>query len=197
MLSGCNLFPHGLLPLHIFEPRYREMLAVALDEDRMFCIGTLRGPENEESPELCVHSASTAGFVRACVKQADGCSNLLLQGIQRIRLSDFRTGRPYVTAAVEVIESTSLEEAKASPTMAEVRNRALELIESGQQVSGHVEDYLQDLEDPEVLADLVAYHFVGDPDERHPLLEMPCVVSRLEMLSECLENRVLGKTTDE
>ena len=131
------------------------------------------------------------------MEQADGCSNLLLQGIQRVRLSDFRTDRPYVTAAVEVIESTSVERARTFGAMEEVRTLALELIEAGQEVSGHVEEYLHDLDDPEVLGDLVAYHFIHDPMERHPLLELSCVVTRLKLLSESLENRVLGKTNDE
>jgi Lon protease-like protein len=197
MLSGCNLFPHGLLPLHIFEPRYREMLAEVLRQDRMFCIGTLTGPENTESPGLSIHPASAAGFLRACVKQADGCSNLLLQGIQRIKLTDFHTDLPFVTAAVEVIPSTSIEPAKTMRAMEEVRSLAFELIESGQEVSGNVADYLLDLDDPEVLGDLVAYHFVRDPSERHPFLEEACVASRLKMLSKSLEDRVLGKTVDE
>jgi len=41
-LPGAVLFPHALLPLYIFEPRYREMLAHALAHERMFCVALLR-----------------------------------------------------------------------------------------------------------------------------------------------------------
>ena len=104
-LPRTCLLPWATLPLHVFEPRYRQMLQHALENERMFCIGTLIAPENATDPASCVHTATTAAFVRACVAQADGCSNLLLQGIQRIRLSDFQTVRPYVTAAVTPITS--------------------------------------------------------------------------------------------
>lgn len=187
MLPSCNLFPHCLLPLHIFEPRYREMLADALGKDRMFCIGTLTRPEQASSPDSCVHSASTAGFVRACVTQPDGCSNLLLQGVQRIHLSDFQTDRPYVTAAVGVIESVSTAPESLLQALVEsVRRQALDLIEAGQMVSPNVRTYLEELKDPEILGDLIAYHFIRNPDERHPLLEQSCVVSRLQFLQRTL-----------
>ena len=48
-LAQCNLLPHGLLPLFIFEPRYRNMLAHALNHDRCFCVATkLPGTEDLE-----------------------------------------------------------------------------------------------------------------------------------------------------
>ena len=41
-LPGALLFPHALLPLHIFEPRYQEMLEHALSEHRMFCVALVK-----------------------------------------------------------------------------------------------------------------------------------------------------------
>ena len=41
-LPGALLFPHALLPLHIFEPRYQEMLELALSEHRMFCVALVK-----------------------------------------------------------------------------------------------------------------------------------------------------------
>lgn len=194
MLSQCNLFPHGLLPLHLFEARYRRMITDVLRGERMFCIGTLMTPEEALRPEECVHPVSTAGFVRACVAQSDGCSNLLLQGVRRIRLSDFQTDLPYVTAAVEVIPTEFDGSPEDLNALAErIRGQALELAESGGALSSNGHDFLQQLTDPEILGDLVAYHFVDDPQERHPLLETRCLRTRLEYLSRSLENRLVDQ----
>ena len=46
-LPGALLFPHALLPLHIFEPRYQEMLHLALSEHRMFCVALIR-PQRQQ-----------------------------------------------------------------------------------------------------------------------------------------------------
>ncbi len=194
MLSQCDLFPHGLLPLHIFEPRYRRMLDDALSGERMFCIGTLEGAEEPLSPERCVHPASTAAFIRACVTQSDGCSNLLLQGLRRIRLSDFSMDQPYVTAATEAVETEwGDSEARMMSLSQRVREQALELVEAGTSVSSHVRDYLERLEDPEILGDLVAFHFVNVVEERHPLLEITSLETRLERLSRSLQSRLVDR----
>lgn len=198
MLPGCNLFPQGLLPLHLFEPRYRMMLAEALQGDRMFCIGTLIGPEETFDPAECIHPVSTAGFIRACVEQADGCSNLLLQGMQRIRLSDFQSDRPYITAAVTPVETILDEPEAIVRSSEEVRRLALLLMqEEGQGPSEQIRDHVEDFKDPEVLGDLVAYHFMTLAEERHHLLEIASLSARLEELRHCLERRLSHETSDD
>ncbi|PYI88642.1 MAG: hypothetical protein DMF03_09985 [Verrucomicrobia bacterium] len=88
-LPGALLFPHALLPLYIFEPRYREMLDHALARERMFCV-TLIKPDRLQwkSPDDFFHVA-TIGLIRACVGRGDGTSNLILQGLQRVHFTDF------------------------------------------------------------------------------------------------------------
>src|SRR5947209_8632971 len=83
--AGTVLFPHALLPLYIFEPRYREMLQRALDEHRMFSVTLVKPscPEWQE-PEDFFHLAAV-GLIRACVERSDGTSNLILQGLERVR----------------------------------------------------------------------------------------------------------------
>ena len=66
-LPGAVLFPHALLPLYIFEPRYREMLEHALSHHRMFCVTLIKPscPEWHASEDF-FHLASV-GLIRACV----------------------------------------------------------------------------------------------------------------------------------
>ena len=104
-LPGAVLFPHALLPLYIFEPRYREMLEHALHHHRMFCI-TLIKPSCPDwhAPEDFFHLA-TAGLIRACVGRADGTSNLVLQGLQRVRFNRFEQEAPFPIATIDPLES--------------------------------------------------------------------------------------------
>ncbi len=85
-LSNAVLFPHSLLPLHIFEPRYRDLLAHCLDGDRMFSIALMRRGIDEASglEDLC--PVAGVGLIRACVGNENGTSNLVLQGLARVRL---------------------------------------------------------------------------------------------------------------
>src|SRR3954467_13058054 len=105
-LPGAVLFPHALLPLYIFEPRYRKMLEDALREHRMFCV-TLIKPicPDWRAREDFFHLA-TAGLIRACVERSDGTSNLVLQGLQRVRFTGFRQETPFPIAEIEPLAST-------------------------------------------------------------------------------------------
>src|SRR5207253_3309351 len=104
-LPGAVLFPHALLPLYIFEPRYRDMLKHALQRHRMFCV-TLIKPSCPEwhAPEDFFHLA-TAGLIRACVGRGDGTSNLILQGLHRVRFAAFEQETPYPIATIDPLES--------------------------------------------------------------------------------------------
>src|ERR1700737_3483529 len=106
-LPSAVLFPHALLPLYIFEPRYREMLEHALNQHRMFCV-TLVKPSclDWHAPEDFFHLA-TVGFIRACVGRDDGTSNLVLQGLHRVRFSSFQQETPFPIAKIDIIESSN------------------------------------------------------------------------------------------
>src|SRR5437764_15158125 len=121
-LPGAVLFPHALLPLYIFEPRYRQMLDHALRHHRMFCI-TLIKPSCPEwhAPEDFFHLA-TVGLIRACVERGDGTSNLILQGLQRVRFASFEQEAPFPIARIDTIESRD-------PTTLETQALAAKVLE--------------------------------------------------------------------
>ncbi len=195
LLPGCSLFPHGLLPLHIFEPKYRQMLEDVIEGERMFCIGMVEKPSHGKT-SAGVHSVTTAGFLRACVAQPDGCSNLLLQGVSRIRLSDFDQTLPYITAAVEVLKTDAKGSTSEFQIGREVRELALQLVAAGFEVSAQVKTFLEGIEDLENLGDLIAYNFVSDPYVRQPWLEELHLATRLNGLANFLE-RQLSRVRDE
>src|SRR5207248_11625158 len=106
-LPGALLFPHALLPLYIFEPRYRQMLKHALGHHRMFCVALLKPHCTDwRSPADFFHTAGV-GLIRACVERGDGTSNLILQGLGRVRLTEFEQRVPFPMATIKRLESES------------------------------------------------------------------------------------------
>src|SRR3954470_16284947 len=106
-LPGALLFPHALLPLHIFEPRYRQMLEHALREHRMFSVALIRPQRNQwKSTDDFFHVAGV-GLIRACVGRGDGTSNLILQRLQRVRFTGFQQSAPFPVARIEPVDSDS------------------------------------------------------------------------------------------
>jgi len=108
-LPGAVLFPHALLPLYIFELRYREMLAHALAQERMFCVALLRPESAQWKSEDDFFDIGTIGLIRACVGRGEGTSNLILQGLQRVRFADFVQLDPFPIAELEALRPDGLD----------------------------------------------------------------------------------------
>ncbi|MBL9154951.1 MAG: LON peptidase substrate-binding domain-containing protein [Verrucomicrobiales bacterium] len=190
MVLPCTLFPHCLLPLYIFEPRYRAMLSTALAADRMFCIGTV--PEGGEPDDIA--PISTAGLVRACVTHENGTSHLILVGTKRIRFTGWRQMAPFRIATIEPIdceiEDADLAERLASETIDLVE----ELTGPDQTMSVKLHDNLRLLNDPSAVADVIAHTFVTGATERQRLLETRDVVERLHCVNQFVQTLIAGQS---
>ena len=120
-LPNLVLFPHVAQPLHIFEPRYRELMADALADDRLIAMALLRpGWEEEYHKRPPIHDMVCLGKIRQEASLPDGRFNLLLQGISRARVvEELDTDTMYRMARVELcpdepVASPSEEEALRS-----------------------------------------------------------------------------------
>lgn len=186
-LPGALLFPHALLPLYIFEPRYRAMLKRALDDDRMFCVTLIKPGRSEWHSVHDFCHIATIGLIRACVGRDDGTSNLILQGLKRVRFTGFEQDKPFPIAEIEGVESEPpISEAESHGLARKVLELYENLKSSGRRFPENVDRYLSDLEDPEMLADLVAATFINDPLRRQQLLEEKSITQRLRLVLQFL-----------
>src|SRR6266516_6286350 len=99
-LPEATLFPQALLPLYIFEPRYRKMLKDALHSNRMFSVAMQRPGCTRETP--C--PVAGLGLIRVSVAHQDGTSHLVLQGLTRVELIDTVQTRPYRVANIRPLQ---------------------------------------------------------------------------------------------
>jgi Lon protease-like protein len=105
-LPNVVLFPHGLLPLHLFEPRYREMARAALEGERLIAMALLKpGWEADYQGRPAVHDVVGIGRVLQDARLPDGRFNLLLGGIARARILEEVGSRPYREARVVLLSS--------------------------------------------------------------------------------------------
>ena len=185
-LSGALLFPHALLPLYIFEPRYREMLEYALKEHRMFSVALLKPQRTQWKSTDDFFSIAGVGLIRACVGRGDGTSNLILQGLQRVRFTGFEQSTPFPIARVEPLESDATPSVETEALGAKVIELYSKLKDSGRQLPEKVDQYLSHLGDMEMLADLMAATFINDPLRRQQLLEELSLKQRLRLVIQYL-----------
>jgi len=189
-LPGAVLFPHALLPLYIFEARYRKMLEHALQQHRMFCV-TLIKPSCPDwhATEDFFHRA-TAGLIRACVERSDGTSNLILQGLRRVRFAGFEQEKPFPIATIASVESHDPTTVETEALGAKVVELYGSLKHDRRQLPAKLDRYLSELRDLEMLADLMGSTFVNDPLRRQRLLEERSLNQRLRFLIRYLRDEI-------
>jgi Lon protease-like protein len=186
LLPDCTLFPHGGLPLYIFEPRYRRMLEDALEGDCFFAVARLTGNE-EDGPARCTAPVGTIGLVRASHEQADGTSQLLLHGVMRVRFTEWLEGRAYPYAAIEPVVSVFTPEKQAAAAMKTLRGAVEDAIRPlPDDVQAGVFALLDRAEDPGLMTDIVCQQFIHEADLRQQLLEMESVGARIPVICEYL-----------
>jgi ATP-dependent Lon protease len=153
----------------------------------MFCV-TLIKPSCPDwhAPEDFFQLA-TVGLIRACVGRGDGTSNLILQGLQRVRFASFKQETPFPIAKIDVVESRDATTVETEALGAKVLELYSNLKGDGpRQLPPKVDRYLSDLSDPELLADLVTSTFVSDPLRRQRVLEELSINKRLRLVIQYL-----------
>lgn len=203
-LPNATLFPQALLPLYIFEPRYRQMLTDALHSSRMFSVAMQRPGTTRETPA----SVAGLGLIRVSVGHRDGTSHLILQGIARVELEETVRYKPYRIQRVRPLETPPCDNVKVDALVAKVRALIEQRIElglpfpfpvmsPGQEPSPksaappsfspkEILSYLDSISDPEQAADLVSCAVLPGAVERQSILETVDVEARLRRLIQFL-----------
>jgi Lon protease-like protein len=182
MVLRTLLFPNSLMPLHIFEPRYREMLRTALEAERMFCVALVRpGIEQWSATEHFFHTAGL-GLVRACVGRDDGTSHLILQGLTRVEFTGFLQDGPFPIAKIRELQSSPPENVEAEALTAKLLSLCAKLRKQGLGVPATLDQQLAQINDPEILSDVVAHTFLLDPFRRQDVFEELRVGERMRAL---------------
>lgn len=186
MLSGCYHFPSSLLPLYIFEERYRAMLGYALDGGRMFGVGVRVDDDGMEDALLPV---VTAGLVSACVKNADGTAHLALLGLKRMRITGFVSRKPFPIAQVVPMPTVDAGE----PGMIDLMKAAINALPScpkgAEETMNRLKCHVSEGCDPERACDILTYHFVRDPAELAESLQEPSLRERYRILLDALKQK--------
>ena len=186
VLPNAVLFPHSLLPLHIFENRYRQMLSHCLTGERMFSVALAKTGIREPKGVEDLRSVAGVGLIRACVGNENGTSNLVLQGLARVRIVDWTQEEPFRIAEIELIESRITNAVEADALGEKVKELCVRIQQLGLPLPPNLLEQMHQIDSPEILADVVGAAFVSELAPRQQLLESPDVSERLRLLIQIL-----------
>ncbi len=206
-LPNATLFPQAMLPVFIFEPRYRQMLAEVLAGSRMFAVAMHKPGARRDVPS----AVAGVGLVRAAVRNKDGTSNLILQGLTRVALEPrARALQPYRVHRIRPLLAELATGTAVENLMAQVGALVQVRLENGVKLAGpliqnlpggptdkRVKElalesmkefarHLSRIKDPGMFADMAACALLPNPRERQTILESVEVLERLRRLASLL-----------
>lgn len=195
-LPSATLFPQALLPLYIFEPRYRKMLAETLEGERVFSVAMQKPGRSRETP--C--RIAGLGLVRVSVSHSDGTSHLILQGLTRVRLAEVVQYKPYRVHRIEPLIPEGRDTVAIDALVAKIHDLVSQRLDLAPFPSPfpmkkpadkstpvpvpfskkEVLTYLETLSGPDQVADLVTCALLPDAVERQTVLETVDLEPRLK-----------------
>lgn len=188
-LPRVVLFPGTKIPLQVFEPRYRQMVADAERADRLIGLVLLRGAEASDSGKSDIHEVACLGQMRHVQLLPDGRYLLQLVGLRRAKIRrELSTGTPYRMAQVELLEDFLNPLENEAPTsfaesVMESFNRVLRDLTD---LPGNVLSIRKEVP-PGLLIDVMSYYLPSEAIIKQRLLEETDVYRRGRMLMQILE----------
>jgi uncharacterized protein len=179
---GTVLYPGLLLPLHIFEERYRQLVRDLLErpEPRRFGVITIReGRETGVDGVPALHEVGCTATVRRVLKRDDGRFDLVTIGAERFRLTGLDHSRPYLQGEVDLLPEETGDEATVA-LAAETVQRAFRTYMDALTARGVTQVSIPELPaEPIALSYLVAASVIADLPDRQALLAQPDALHRL------------------
>jgi Lon protease-like protein len=211
-LPNVVLFPNVFLPLHIFEPRYRELIADAIGSDRLIGMVLLRpGWESDYDGRPPVYPIGCSGLLTHVERAPDGRYNIVLRGVERFRIVEEDHAHSYRRALVQSLAESEL--TTDDRAAIRIRRARLESIltpaverttlrepqrrpepRRGTTASGHEFRIPSSMSD-EDLVNALAQYLDLEPLEKQALLEHNSLRTRIESLVDLLEMKMMMART--
>lgn len=180
------LFPHMLLPLHIFEERYKQMIRECWEGDRLFGVVLIRESPGGRGP-ASPYEVGTTAHIEDLVRFEDGRMNLVTLGQERFRILQITQSEPFLRAEVKMIYDTPIDPADLRELVEQTSELAREYIQLLLRQVGRRPQQLDLPTDPEHLSFVLSSSLQIDMEERQALLELTSTQARLVKLKDWLQ----------
>jgi Lon protease-like protein len=192
-LPGLVMFPHVVQALHIFEPRYRDMLSDAMATDQLISMAVLaEGWHKEYEGNPPIEPIVCLGQIINHTQLPDGCSNILLMGLRRGRIiEEFNSDLSFRTARIELLPETDIcqsQPERSDELKVQLMQGFQNLMPKSALAADQLAQTLGDRISLGILTDLIAYSIKLSIPQKTLLLAETRVESRAEHLLHHLKN---------
>ncbi len=192
-LSDIVIFPGMVAPLLVETPQSIKLIDDVVAGDRLLGVALQRNPEAENPTAEEMHEVGCAARLLKMLKFPDNTVRVLVEGLWRIRIKDYISTDPYLSAKFELMKDITEDSVELTAMMRNAQGQFQEIIKLSPALSEQVKIAALNTEDPGHFTDLVAVNLNLSLEERQKLLETTSVKERLTSLLPMLnrEHEVL------
>lgn len=185
-LRNTVVFPVLTIPLTVGREKSLAALEEALLRNKVIGIVTQRDPETEDPDGDDLYEIGVIAKILKLIKLPDGSQNIVVQGFTRFRIKDFIQKEPYAKVGVEVLDETTENTIEAEALMVNLKNMAKRAIDLSPAVPEEAAFVVQNLENPGILADLIASNLKLGVAEKQEILATLSSNERLKRVTDHL-----------
>ncbi len=189
-LRNSVIFPRLVIPLAIGRPRSSKAVEEAILNHKMLCVVAQKSPEIEEPTLEDMFTVGTAVIIKKIAKMPDGSSQILVEGLCRVRVKKKLQADPYVIVMIEEIGESQQSSVELEALMRMVNSQLEQCTKLGKTIPTDVLITALNISDPGHLADLVASSFMSSVVDRQNILETFDTIERLREITVFLEKEI-------
>ncbi len=189
-LFEVALFPKMVLPLMVMQADSVKLIDEAMNKDRI--IGLLvsrQSPEEGVTPEKDLHRVGTSALILKMAKVQDNKAQLLVQGLSRFRVKKFINDKAYLMARVEHLTDIQIRDKETEALMANLASQFSRVVELSPGLPKEIVAMAKSLQDPGVMADMVASTINATAEEKQKVLEMIETKKRLTEVTRLVNHQ--------
>ena len=189
-LKGGVMYPNAVMPITIGQERSIKLIDEALVQDKTIGVVSVKNAEVEIPGKEDLYRVGCLATIVKMMKLPENHMSVLVQGQSRIRIGEYTQKEPYFKAQIEVIDEAFEKDVETEALMVSIKNLFQRAVELSPHIPSEVGIMVTNMEDPRILADLIASNFNITVHEKQDILEIIDVKKRLERVTTILNKEL-------
>ena len=190
-LFDSVLFPKMVLPLVVMEEESIKLVDEAMAKDRLIgLIVSKKQAEVGQEPQKDLAAVGTSALILKMAKAQDNRTQLLVQGLDRFKVKEFVQGKPYLRARIEQIQETEKQDKETEALKSNIINMFMRIVELSPGLPQEIAAMAKSIQEPGILADMIASTVNSTPEEKQKILETEDVKKRLKEANRLLNRQL-------
>ncbi len=189
-IRNTVIFPVLAFPINVGRDKSLQAIEKALEKDKLLGILSQREPENEDPDPDDLYTTGTVVKVLKSVKMPGNKLNVIIQGLARIKVRGWKHTSPYLRIDADVFEETSEHDPDLDTLLGELRELSQKIIDLSPQIPSEAGFLVRSIDNPGILADIVASNLSISVDEKQQLLETFGTRDRIQAVIDLLEKEI-------